>query len=317
MKRGALALATGALLIAAAPPWRWLLPAGVPAPTVPAENPMTGAKVALGHRLFYDADLSTDGTMACSTCHEQHRGFADGNRTHAGVHGDPGRRNVPGLANVAWRQVLTWGDPRASSLEVQAATPLTGSTPIEMGMAAQSGELARRLGRDTCYRRMFKAAFPGTRGRINQASVVQALAAFQRTLLAFDAPVDRGEAPTPGASIFARKCASCHAGRDYTDDHFHRLQPVSAADRGAGEVTGRATDDGAFRTPSLRNVAVTGPWLHDGSADTLAAALAAHPGSSPADAPALIAFLDSLTDRAFLTNKRFAYPEDACRSPAG
>ena len=76
---------------------------------------MSEAKVALGHRLFYDADLSIDGTMACSTCHQQHRGFADGNPTHAGVHGDPGRRNVPGLANVAWRRVLTWGDRKRCS----------------------------------------------------------------------------------------------------------------------------------------------------------------------------------------------------------
>ncbi|MFV0623463.1 cytochrome-c peroxidase [Sphingomonas sp. ac-8] len=278
---------------------------------------MSEAKIALGRRLFYDADLSIDGTMACSSCHEQHRGFADGNRTHAGVHGDPGRRNVPGLANVAWRRVLTWGDPRTTTLEAQAAIPLNGMTPVEMGMAEDGRELARRLGRDACYRRMFKAAFPATRGRIDQASVIQALAAFQRTLLSFEAPVDRGEAPAAGAAIFAVKCASCHAGHDYTDDRFHRLRPPSAADRGAGEITGRFEDDGAFRTPSLRNVAVTGPWLHDGSAATLDAALAAHPGSDSADRPALIAFLQALTDRTFLADKRFGYPDDLCRPGSG
>lgn len=311
-----MALPAGLLLAAAAvtPSWQWSLPAGVSAPHVPADNPMSEAKVALGHRLFYDADLSIDGTMACSTCHEQRRGFADGNRTHAGVHGDPGRRNVPGLANVAWRRVLTWGDPRASSLEVQAAIPLTGSTPIEMGMASQGDELARRLGRDACYRRMFRAAFPETRGRIDQASVVMALAAFQRTLLSFDAPADRSDVPAAGAAIFTAKCASCHSGRDYTDERFHRLLPVGKADFGAGEITGRAADDGAFRTPSLRNVAVTGPWLHDGSAETLAAALAAHPGSDAADTPALVTFLEAFTDRRFLTDKRFGYPDHLCHN---
>lgn len=314
-----LALPASLLLAAAAatPSWQWSLPAGVSAPHVPADNPMSEAKVALGHRLFYDADLSIDGTMACSTCHEQHRGFADGNPTHAGVHGDPGRRNVPGLANIAWRRVLTWGDPRASSLEVQAAIPLTGSTPIEMGMTSQGGELARRLARDACYRRMFRAAFPETRGRIDQASVVMALAAFQRTLLSFDAPADRGDVPAAGAAIFATKCASCHSGRDYTDERFHRLLPVSQADRGAGEITGLAADDGTFRTPTLRNVAVTGPWLHDGSAKTLAAALAQHPGGDAADTPALGTFLQTLTDRRFLTDKRFGYPDHICRPATG
>ncbi|WP_338420402.1 cytochrome-c peroxidase [Sphingomonas profundi] len=254
MRRIALALVAGGILAAAAPSWQWSLPVGISAPSVPADNAMSAAKVALGHRLFYDADLSIDGTMACSTCHEQHRGFADGNRTHAGVHGDPGRRNVPGLANVAWRRVLTWGDPRPSSLEAQAAIPLTGKTPIEMGMAVDSPDLARRLGRDACYRRLFRAAFPGTGGRIDQASVAMALAAFERTMVSFDAPADRGAAPAVGAAIFAAKCASCHAGHDYTDGRFHRLLPTSATDRGAGEITGRSDDDGAFRTPSLRNV---------------------------------------------------------------
>ena len=316
MNRAVLAATAAALLIAAAPAWQWVLPVGISAPRVPDNNPMSEAKVALGRRLFYDADLSADGTMACATCHEQHRGFADGNRTHAGVHGDPGRRNVPGLANVAWRTVLTWGDPRATSLELQVAIPLNGLTPIEMGMAGKDQELARRLSRSSCYRRLFRAAFPERRGRIDQAGVVMALAAFQRTLISADAPVDRGAAPERGAALFAAKCASCHAGRDYTDERFHRLLPLSRIDAGAGEITGQDADRGTFRTPSLRNVAVTGPWLHDGSATTLTAALAAHPRHDPVDTPALISFLDALTDRTFLTDKRFAYPDDLCR-PTG
>jgi cytochrome c peroxidase len=300
------------LLTAAAPTFRWSLPAGVREPVVPADNRMSDAKVALGRRLFYDADLSIDGTMACSTCHEQHRGFADGNVTHAGVHGDPGRRNVPGLANVAWRRALTWGDPRVTTLEAQVAIPLTGSAPVEMGMAGQERELSRRLNQDACYRRMFSAAFPETRGRIDAVTVSRALAAFQRTLLSFQAPVDRGLAPAAGAAIFTAQCASCHSGHDYTDDHFHRLRSSNATDRGLSEVTGIPADDGAFRTPSLRNVAVTGPWLHDGSAATLAAAIQAHPGSDPADIPALIAFLQALTDQEFLTDPRFSYPDGIC-----
>lgn len=314
MKHWALALSAALFLVAAAAPaWNWRLPAGVEAPQLPADDPMSDQKIALGRRLFYDADLSIDGTMACATCHEQRRGFADGNRTHAGVHGDPGRRNVPGLANIAWRRSYTWGDPRVTTLEMQVAIPLAGRTPIEMGMAGQEAELARRLGRDGCYRRMFRAAFPETHGRIDQASVAKALAAFQRSFVSFDAPVDHGQAPAAGARLFAAKCASCHAGRDFTDDRFHRLKPAEARDRGLGEVTHRPADDGAFRTPSLRNVAITGPWLHDGSAETLEQAIAAHPSADPADAPALINYLQALTDQEFLTDPRFSYPDDVCR----
>ncbi len=276
----------------------------------PADNPMSAVKVALGRRLFYDADLSIDGTMACATCHEQHRGFADGNATHAGVHGDPGRRNVPGLANVSSRKSLTWGDPRVTTLEAQVAIPLLGHDPVEMGMAGMEAELARRLGRDACYTRMFRAAFPEVDGRIDLATVAKALAAFQRTMISRDAPVDHGAA-VPAA--FDAKCASCHSGGDFTDDQFHRLRSSPGEDRGLGQITDNVSDDGAFRTPSLRNVAVTGPWLHDGSAQTLAAAISAHPDSKPADLPTLVAFLDSLTDRSFLTNPAFAYPDGICQ----
>ncbi len=314
MTRVALAVSAALFLVAAAAPtFDWALPTGMAAPPVPADNPMSDAKVALGRRLFYDADLSVDGTMACATCHEQRRGFADGNRTHAGVHGDPGRRNVPGLANIAWRRSYTWGDPRVTTLEAQVAIPLTGSAPVEMGMARKTAEFARRLGADGCYRRMFTAAFPRTRGRIDQTSVSRALAAFQRTLVSTDAPIDYDAAPPRGAAIFKAKCASCHSGRDLTDDRFHRLRPAEARDRGLGEVTGRPADDSAFRTPSLRNVAVNGPWLHDGSAATLAQAIAAHPTADPTDTPALVTYLHALTDRRFLTDPRFSYPDGICR----
>lgn len=180
-------------------------------------------------------------------------------------------------------------------------------------MAGMDGELARRLGRGACYRRMFRAAFPERRGRIDQATVAMALASFQRTMMSFGAPVDRGEAPSEGAAIFARRCASCHAGRDFTDDRFHALRSPEPRGRGMGEIIGLRQDDGRFRTPSLRNVAVTGPWLHDGSAATLSDAIAAHPHVDTADIPALVGYLAALTDRSFLTDQRFAYPDDVCR----
>ncbi len=319
-----LALAVAALSLAAAvQPWRWSLPAGVPAPRVPSGNPMSADKIELGRRLFYDADLSVDGTMACATCHEQHRAFADGNMTHGGVHGDPGRRNVPGLANVAWMRTLTWGNPGLTTLEAQASVPITGTTPVEMGMAGQEAEIARRLARDDCYRTMFARAFPGD-GTIDFAHVTQALAAFERTLVSFDSPYDawtRGDRAalspqaTVGAATFRRACAACHAGPLLSDGRFHKLLPASPADPGLGEITRRAADAGSFRTPSLRNVEMTGPYFHDGSARTIADAIRRHPGMAATDAAdlaSLTAFMAALTDRRFTQNERFALPNEAC-----
>jgi cytochrome c peroxidase len=140
--------------------WGWHLPDGMEPPSAPTDNPMSAAKVELGRHLFYDADLSANGTLACAGCHEQKRGFADGNATRPGVHGDPGRRNVPGLANVGWMTHLTLADPRIDTLEAQALVPLFGEHPVEMGMKGLEAELPRRLGTNTCYTTMSSGPFP-------------------------------------------------------------------------------------------------------------------------------------------------------------
>ncbi|HEX7858228.1 MAG TPA: cytochrome c peroxidase [Sphingobium sp.] len=309
---------------ARAPEWRWALPQGVAPPPVPADNLMSAAKVELGRRLFYDADLSADGTMACAACHEQKRGFADGNRTRPGVRGDPGRRNVPGLANVAWLSPLTWADPRQTTLEAQMLVPVLGDHPVEMGMKGQEAEIVRRLGRDGCYRTMFRKAFPERRGAIDMASIAMAVAAFERTLVSFDSPYDRyragdagamSEAAKQGAALFARACAGCHAGPQFTDGAFHRLEAPAQRDRGLAEVTGRAEDAGAFRTPGLRNVALGAPYFHDGSATTLGEAIDRHHLPLPVAMPVVFAFLETLTDRTFLTDPRLALPAKACGKP--
>ncbi len=315
---GRVALALSALILTAAvaAPWAWPLPAGVAAPVVPADNPMSATKVALGRRLFYDADLSIDGTMSCASCHEQKHAFTDGNTTRPGVHGDAGRRNVPGLANVAWLPALTAANPRVTTLEAQAAIPIFGLTPIEMGMHGSEQEIPRRLSRDACYRRQFRAAFPDGRGRIDMTSVAMALASFERSMVSFDTPADRGTLSpeaSAGKAAFGRACASCHAGLQFTDSRFHAILPVNAADRGLAEATEKAEDEGRFRTPPLRNVAVTGPWFHDGSARTLREAITRHPITL--DAPAtdqLLAYLEALTDRGFIENPAFAYPDRPC-----
>lgn len=330
----ALALAAGLLLTAAfapgvAPGFDWTLPAGVAPPPVPADNPMSRAKVELGRKLFYDADLSIDGTMSCATCHEQRRGFTDSNRTHPGVHGDPGKRNVQTLANVGWYGALTWGDPGVKSLETQALIPIAGTDPVEMGFAGQETVLTARLEGQACYRRMFGAAFPEDGGAVTMATVAKALAAFQRTLVSFDSPYDqrrRGE-PVPvspealrGERKFKATCAGCHAGPLFTDadkvgSRFHRIDTPFAGDGGLGDVTGKADDQGRFRTPSLRNVALSAPYLHDGSAPTLEAAIRRHRVAvrlGDGDLAELVAFLGTLTDERFVTDPRFALPKAGC-----
>lgn len=333
---GPFRLAAAGLLLcaAAAGPARWTWPGGRPAPRVPADNAMSAAKVELGRRLFYDADLSIDGSMSCATCHVQRRAFADGNATHPGVHGDPGRRNVPGLANIGWAKSLTWGDPRVRTLEAQVLIPVTGLSPVEMGMHGKEAEIAVRLGRDACYVRMFRDAFPESAGRIDLAGVAKALAAFQRTMVSNRSPYDRwrggqadalNEAQRRGERAFRKACASCHAGLDLSDGRFHAVASGSDApgsgdrgpnDRGLGEITGRAADNGRFRTPGLRNVMLTAPYLHDGSARTIGEAIDRHAAVArdlhAGEKEAIEAFLEALTDRAFTGDRRLSLPQSAC-----
>lgn len=314
--------------------WHWNLPDGVAPPPVPKDNPMSAAKVELGRRLFYDADLSVDGTTSCGTCHEQHRGFTEGNRTHGGVGGTPGRRNVMPLANVAYFSPLTWADSSQHRLEKQAMVPLMGLHPVEMGMMGHDAELARRLAADSCYQQMFVAAFRD--GQINTERVTMAIAAFERTLISFDSPYDRfrrgdidaiSDQAKSGAKIFEKTCASCHAGPNFTDGKYHNIglnkrNAISVMDHGLREATGIPQDEGMFRTPSLRNIVLTGPYMHDGSVSNLTDAIRGHASPSGVghtlsdrDLSRVLAFLQLLSDRTFVTNPNFSLPKSARGKP--
>jgi len=353
---GALALAGAA---GADDGFAWRLPQGVAPPPTPVDNPMSQAKVELGRRLFYDADLSIDGTVACGTCHEQHRAFTEGNATHPGVHETPGKRNVMGLANVAYFYPLTWADRRRDQLETQALVPLNGKDPVEMGMDGHADIMVDRLKGDDCYRQMFAAAFPNDKGEISLRNVTRALASFERTLLSFNAPYDlkqrgdlnaltasakRGEALFFGAQFH---CNACHSGPNFTDatkdlalpqGAFHNIGLYNldskgaypATDHGLRDATFLPEDEGKVRTPSLRNVALTGPYMHDGSVPDLGLAVLRHygPGPNPLrdkllDGPApdalqtqdILAFLYALTDTGFTSDPRFSQPKAACGKP--
>lgn len=289
---------------------------------------MSAAKVALGRRLFYDRTLSADGSMACADCHQQEKGFADGLATHRGVMGEMGVRNVPGLANVAWRSGLTWTEAGLSTLEQQAMVPMTGTKPVEMGLAQDDVGLARRIGADPCYRRMFAAAFPDAPSDLDFERVTAALAAFQRTMISFGSAHDHGTSSPlaqRGARQFAAAgCGSCHSGPDFTDSKTHYVGTAAPQEVDAAAYGGKPLPPGfepppeQFRTPSLRNVAVTGPWLHDGQSPTIESAIRRHaaPMRVDVDMPALLAFLDALTDHDFLSNAALARPAATCPIPA-
>jgi cytochrome c peroxidase len=321
--------ALGFAAFAAPAAFRWDLPPGVAPPPVPADNPMSAAKVELGRHLFYDADLSFDGTIACANCHTQHRAFTESNATHPGVKGAAGRRNAMMLGNAAYMTALTWADPTQRTLEGQVMTPVMGEHPVEMGMKGKEAELVRRLAGDACYRRQFAEAFPGEGGAIDVTHVAKAIAAFERTLVSFGSAYDKGAldaAAGRGQGVFAKTgCGSCHGGRLFTDADavdplraFHRIEPANDRDRGLAEISGKAEDAGRFRTPSLRNVALSPPYLHDGSAKTLPDAIRRHEGMGglgDADMADLVAFLGALTDQTFVTDPKLALPKTRCGHP--
>jgi cytochrome c peroxidase len=150
----------GSVRTAAVPTYEWRMPAWVPPPTVPDDNPMTEAKFQLGRHLFYDKRLSADHTMSCASCHEQERAFTDDRALPTGVSGETVPRNSQGLANVAWLPVLTWANPNLKKLELQALIPMFGTHPAELGMAGRENELFERLRNEPRYRKLFADAFP-------------------------------------------------------------------------------------------------------------------------------------------------------------
>jgi cytochrome c peroxidase len=288
------------------------LPDAIPAPE---GNPTTPDKIALGKQLFFDPRLSGDNKMSCASCHVPERAFADGRPTAQGHDDKPLARNTPSLLNVAFQSTFFW-DGRAKTLEEQALIPV--QSPEEMGQDLD--ELETELAAIPGYAEQFRSVF-GT--MVTKETVGQALAAFERTLMSEPSPFDRylkGEEDAlsydaqRGLELFRGEagCVRCHHGPLLADGEFHRLG-VASADRGRAAVTDKPDDQGKFRTPSLRNVAETAPYMHNGSqrslhqvvefylrgAPTSAAGLPldVEPvlGLSYSDVDALVAFLESLT----------------------
>jgi cytochrome c peroxidase len=242
----------------------------------PPDNPLTPAKIALGRRLFQDRRLSRDGTLACESCHERSRAFTDGRVVAVGIGGLAGRRNAPTLVNRAYGTSFFW-DGRAASLEQQVVQPLLD--PREM--ATTPDAVLAILRRDASYRRQFVAAF----AREPQwDDVARALAGYVRTIRSGDSRYDRFRFGATsaltmqeqrGMRLFLGKanCWSCHSGPNLSDERFHNtgvaFRGEEFLDAGRFAASQKPVDRGAFKTPTLREVARTAPYMHDGSIATL------------------------------------------------
>lgn len=243
---------------------------------IPADNPLTPEKVSLGKQLYFDARMSADNTVACASCHSPRFGFTDGSAVSTGMGGQKGGRSAPTVINRIFSTAQFW-DGRAATLEEQAKGPI--ANPIEMGMTHEVA--VERIRAIPGYRRQFRDVF-GT-DEITIDHIAKAIAAFERTLISGNSPFDRftageSDALTPraqqGLALFNGKaqCAQCHTGANFTDEKFHNIgvgMERPNPDLGRFDVTRRDADRGAFKTPTLRDVALSSPYFHDGSAATL------------------------------------------------
>lgn len=374
MIRGGAALTVALLAVAAAwiafgpqAGWQWRLPPGQPPPLVPADNPMSAVKVELGRRLFYDDRLSVNGELACAGCHRQALAFTDGLPRAVGATGERHPRSTMSLVNAGYLTRLNWANHLQDRLEIQALTPLFGENPVEMGMAGREQQIVALLREDEQYRRLLPKAFPGDADPYSVLNALRALASFTRSITGFDSPYDRflrGEQAALTASqqrgmelFFSERleCFHCHGGFNFTDSSTHANATVTrvgfhntglynvggsgdypADNTGLYDLTGERRDMGRFRAPTLRNIAVTAPYMHDGSIATLDGVLdhyarggrlieegelAGDGRHNPYRSPFVqgfelserehadvLAFLASLTDRSVLDDPRYADP---------
>jgi cytochrome c peroxidase len=243
---------------------------------VPEENPQNAPKIALGRRLFFDTRLSADNSVSCARCHEPARAFADAKRVSTGVFGRTGTRNAPSLINRGYGSAFFW-DGRAVTLEEQVLGPI--ENPVELG--ARVDDAVAWLRSDDAY----SAAFGDVFGRQpTREDLARALASYVRSIRAGDAPVDRFLAgdrealpaeAQEGLRVFRGKgnCTACHLGPTFSDERFHNTgvawQVDVLKDEGRAAVTRKPEDRGAFKTPTLRHVAETAPYMHDGSVSRL------------------------------------------------
>ncbi|WP_400191686.1 cytochrome-c peroxidase [Hymenobacter sp. B81] len=322
------------------------IPRGFPALAAPADNPTTVEGVALGRRLFYDKQLSATGTQSCGSCHQQRKAFTDGLARSVGVDGRPHPRNSMSLTNIVWDQHLTW-DGANTLLEQQARVPI--ENPLEMHQSLAEG--VRKLQQNEQYPPLFRRAFGSA--RISEENVLKALAQFERTLVSTNSRYDRfvagdrtalSQEAISGFALFnthavpgrrGAECFHCHVPPTFSaprGEFFNNGLDLTFPDPGRNGVTGLPADLGKFKAPTLRNIALTAPYMHDGRFQTLEQVLdhysdhvqvtpttdgnlavsTNHPSGrmslSATEKRQIIAFLHALTDSTFIADPRFAAP---------
>ena len=327
LRRGILALMWSAALgvvwgtaqAAANASFEWHLPRGFPTPAVPADNPMSNVKVTLGRRLFFEPRLSVTGRYSCASCHDPAKAFTDGRGRAVGATGETLAHSAMSLVNVAYNITYGWTNPDLQSLEAQMREPLLNEHPIELGLAGRESSVCALLEGEPTYRAAFAEAFPGDPTPVTFENLIKAMAAFERTLIYGNSPFDRYVFGGDHTAISARAkhgmqlfyspragCGSCHSGLNFAGNW-----------RDAQGQTGRpgfadnGTAERPMKVPTLRNIALTAPYMHDGRFATLEAVLdhyaevarqalgdpRLHSFDLSVDERAdLIAFLNTLTD---------------------
>jgi cytochrome c peroxidase len=268
---------------------------GIPTSLAPADNVFSQQKAVLGRYLFYDKRLSGDQTMSCASCHDSSLAFTDGNVLPRGIPDRKGGfspRNSPNLTNTGYTRTYTWINPGLNMLEAQAMVPIfLDNAAIELGLAGKEAKAIELIKKETYYQEMFPKAFPDIKDPINIPQIVAAIASFERTFVSFNSGYDQFEKGNSGAitekakkgkTLFFSedlKCSKCHSGKFFTDaqdpakkneeymhdNGLHNKYPDSTKNEGLSEVSHITADVGKFKTPTLRNVALTYPYMHDGS----------------------------------------------------
>lgn len=345
--------------------YQWNLRKDFPRPQVPAENPMTNAKVELGRHIFYDKNLSANGTQSCASCHQQKFAFAEEQKTSIGSTGEVHRRNSPALVNIAYNKTLTWSHDGLKTIERQLLLPMFGEEPVELGITNHEEAVLEHFKTER-YQTLFSKAFPNQ--DISFKNISYALASFVRSLVSFNSPFDRyaydnddsaiSESALRGMTLFFSEkleCHHCHGGFNFTQSTSHEKQLLDRrpfhntglyningenlypkSDSGLSEITLNPNDNGRFRAPTLRNIALTSPYMHDGSLATLSEVIDFYAaggrniisGENKGDGRKntrkstfikgfaitkeektdLINFLNSLTDNTFITNQKHSHP---------
>lgn len=254
-------------------------PLGLPPVPIPADNPPTAETIALGRKLYFDTKLSADQTLACASCHSPEKGYTDNAQFSSGVGGKLGGRNAPTVLNAAYNPQQFW-DGRAPSLEAQAEGPI--ANPVEMSLLHP--EAVKRLNASAEYKPLFEKAFGP--GEVTMEKVRMSIASYERTLISGNSPFDRYQfggdkkalspAAVRGLELFKNtertNCTKCHTIDEksalFADGKYHNL---GVGLNSEGELKDKGRQNGEFRTPTLRNIALTAPYMHDGSQKTLRA----------------------------------------------